>query len=118
MREFKARAWNGHEMWSPLRTEAEMSLRGWRQSDSFVLMLYTGRKDCKGQEIYDRDIVQTICEDAFGVTTVETGTVCWCDLNAGYFIEYNEDRAVRLSVPDQLEVVSNVYETPELGGRA
>ena len=114
MREIRFRAWNGHEMWSPRRTEAEMSLRGWRQSDSFVLMQYTGFKDCRGQDVYEGDIL----EDTEGIGQWR-GQVLWDAENGSWVLDAWDAGAEPLADSvGSLTHIGNLYENPEQRGRA
>ena len=77
-------------------------------------MQYTGLKDKNGKEIYEGDKVEIICEDGPDRTIEDTGTVCWSDIHAGFYIEYDADSAVPLSSPEAIEVIGNIHQDSHL----
>ena len=86
MREIKFRAWIGNKMLSPDRTEANIALRGIKQTDDFILMQYTGRKDKNGVEIYEGDICRDdqgyLSEVMFGKLPLNKSGDCVCTYEA------------------------------------
>ena len=76
--------------------------------DDIILMQYTGLKDKNGKEIYEGDILKTV--NGF-VTTVEysRGMFCFDPVED----KYNR-HALFVLIPFQIEIIGNIYETPEL----
>jgi uncharacterized phage protein (TIGR01671 family) len=82
------------------------------REDTHLLMQYTGLKDKNGKEIYEGDIVQRISMTPGGIDFLGKVVYGECE----YWLE-NERGAVNLFTEiDELEVISNVYENPELLG--
>lgn len=75
-----------------------------------TLMQYTGLKDKNGKEIYEGDIVKREPMspgglDRIGKITFEDGVI-WLESNVDSVCLYDEI--------DELEVIGNIYENPEL----
>ena len=137
MREIKFRAWNssteemvdfgdlfckqGH-FDALVNTLATGTAAYNSDSQTYILMQYTGLKDKNGVEIYDGDIVH----DHYFKNSVSRHKVywadsfgCWSTINLkdpivdrkqlGYFNE-----AKNLHRNEYLEVIGNIYENPEL----
>lgn len=122
MREIKFRAWLSGKMVSTDRAILEISLRGFHQTDSYVLMQYTGLKDKNGKEIYEGDVIRLTwmsapyqgCDDderepAEDIGTMEFSSGCFHfngkQLSVYTHFHYNNtDR----------EIIGNIYENPEL----
>ena len=66
-----------------------------------ILMQYTGLKDKNGKEIYEGDIVRTDCGTKY-VRFIE-----------GIFVA-TSDSNYSLNQFDELEVIGNIYENPEM----
>ena len=79
--------------------------------DDWVLMQFTGLRDRHGKEIYEGDIISSICS----AKDVHKEQVEWDANGAGFspFIDCNctGSCGVRL---DEWEVLGNIYESPEL----
>ena len=109
MREMKFRAWDGKEM--KLAFDLSQNPKYWWEGNKdFPLMQYTGLKDKDGAEIYEGDIVKRTYESG----SVYIGEVIFEE--ATYFMRNNEEYAF---LPNQydgesLEVIGNIYESPEL----
>lgn len=84
---------------------------------NYVVMQYTGLKDENGKEIYEGDIVVNIdygmCTICFGEGWVECGAF---PISAGFYL-YRDD-AIEVSVadfvPNELIIIGNIYENPNL----
>ena len=72
--------------------------------DNDIIMQYTGLKDKKGIEIYEGDILGGV---RYGLHKV----VAWNDTRTG-FIPFSE--SVHWEEAEDIEVISNIYENPEL----
>jgi len=94
-----------------------------------VVMQYTGLKDKNGKEIYSGDIVN--CFDDYTNLFVGVGTVSFGKFESsheggqsrrhyhqGYYIEKNGEQIWNKVAEDldwgKVEVIGNIYETPEL----
>lgn len=80
-------------------------LRTWTL-DQVELREYTGLKDCKGQDIYEGDIVRYY---AFGIQ----GTVTWV-ANGPCFTILRSDKTVACVLHSEWEAIGNIYEHPHL----
>lgn len=79
----------------------------WQNDFRFILMQFTGLKDCNGKEIYEGDIIEI--ED---------------DLNVRGIVRYDEESAMFmedefslfeiLNAGCSIKVIGNIYENPEL----
>lgn len=126
MREIKFRAWDkgvySGKMIYDIQNEFEErinlgmdSFGNYLNNASFEVMQYTGVKDCNGKEVYEGDIIE----------------ITWSNDNSKhiYKLEYFDDCAmfqlVNLNDQDdldalcgfnsnQIEVIGNIYESPEL----
>lgn len=108
MREIKFRFWNGYEI-KPVRV-INFNYDFYEDDHSHIsdveniekspfLMQYTGLKDKNGKEIYEGDIVK--CEEVTGLYSIAIPEI--------YVFLHCAD-----IFPNQLEVVGNIYENPEL----
>jgi uncharacterized phage protein (TIGR01671 family) len=81
-------------------------------SNRFELMQYTGLKDKNGKEIYDGYIIQGLTTWAFEVLIKQGHTkIRWKDSDK-QIIE--EDLFQSYIDSDELEIICNIYENPEL----
>lgn len=77
----------------------------------YVLRESTGLKDKNGREIYERDIVRSMEYEEPSTFVVEWMQLINCgDCTNDSGIGFN----LYLSQPNELEVVGNIYENPEL----
>lgn len=125
MREIKFRVWNktGEEMcyllengWSFGPSE-EVRAFSWEdvfaaQEQDLIPLQYTGLKDKNGVEIFEGDLIER---------DIEVGGMY--ETYGASIVEYNEDEAMycfewdspnRLSDYENLNVIGNIYENPEL----
>lgn len=102
MREIKFRAWDkiNNEM---TLNDSFYEVQKWNRTqielNDFELMQYTGLKDKNGVEIFEGDIVKNHNDE---VTLLES--LDWI------FYDYYEG----LFMPENFEVIGNIYENPEL----
>lgn len=75
--------------------------------DSVVLMQSTGLKDKNGVEIYQDDVVNMCWSD-------EIGESHWGKITIKNPFDYCIEEARYLIHADELEVIGNIYENPEL----
>jgi len=106
MREIKFRAWDKkrEEM---LHYEGIFNTPDIR-FDTSILMQYTGLHDEKGKEIYEGDILR----DEQG-----EGFVVWCEGDAMWGVEKNEDWVYPFSCNvyrNTHEIIGNIYENKDL----
>ena len=124
MREIKFRAWDKLSKLMRYGAEYQLSVIFPFEKD-FELMQYTGLKDEKrtvqypeGQEIYEGDIIKQGFKESgcgwFAPGVVEFKHGAWMRGNVRIFVE--QDRAdYKGSVSNnKWEVISNIYENPEL----
>lgn len=80
----------------------------------YPLMQYTGLKDKNGKEIYEGDIVKIKEESPVSNEDLSSEAIVkitWNDEKAGFSLDwYSND----LTVYQDLEVIGNVWENPEL----
>ena len=77
-----------------------------------IVMQYTGLKDKNGAEIYEGDIVKGFFEGK-GIKD----KVIWWDKGASWYVGHDNEKTrnlTALSALDDLEVIGNIYENPEL----
>lgn len=120
-REIKFRVWDGLSMddspfWHDHSLDSEGQLievneagpsdESWREAErcSCVLMQYTGLKDKNGVEIYEGDIVREYDTDSDKSWVSE---VVWS-------FSYKPGFDVPNQIAEQIEVIGNTYENPEL----
>ena len=124
MREIKFRAWDKkHKRWAnaddmlnlvPIAaTRSDSSIVSLKENDEWVPSQYTGLNDKNGNDIYEGDVVE-FCEPQFEDNILR----CVVEFQEGYF---SAKRPVRgsfkwypLSMLEELEVLGNIYENPEL----
>lgn len=83
--------------------------------DEFELMQSTGLKDKNGKEIYDGDIVRFTLTDGFDYVVDEEGVVSY-KLGAFYVVNGLDEFLISEIYANEIEVVGNIYENPELVG--
>lgn len=114
MRDIKFRAWNEAQekmlnWYEFLNTNMENTFIA-PESTGLILMQYTGLKDKNGKEIYEGDIVEGRVGDEEGFDV--KGIVAYCQ--CGYYFITDKDDEVMIHIVDDLEVIGNIYDNPDL----
>lgn len=124
MREFKFRAFVDGRMGAPFDAFApEFMSTGGTFSDGVIIMQYTGLKDKNGKEIYEGDVIhieygecvghEQVYEDYREIWEPITGSVVFED--GAFSFEGHSAGTLPLSAYiDDIVVVGNIYENPEL----
>lgn len=118
MREIKFRAWDGEKfVYSELRQDGGMNHEGETERDILSVSQFTGLHDRNGKEIYEGDIV-TLKNKPSEIDADHmqgTGPVIWRSDDLA-FAWQNDDCQPPLTWggTETIEVVGNVFETPEL----
>ena len=115
-REIKFRAWDRKDkkLYGP--ESIYDIVAGWDfidLADNQILMQYTGLKDKNGKEIYEGDIV-TLPIPETDYKTRETGEVVFWDVSGSWEIMHDGFRSLYAKESNQLEVIGNIYENPDL----
>jgi len=125
MREIKFRAWNeGHKkmfevlsLFPPLN---RLQLQGQNNAIPLYcvkLMQYTGLHDKNGKEIYEGDIIKTTFFDFYNGKAFKANIGHTCYGDGCYFIMtdgHSSNILFRSLTADNLEVIGNIWENPEL----
>lgn len=131
-REIKFRAWSGKKMILPEYADkedfhlladgtiVETHEYGYerheltsRRSNDWHIMQYTGLKDKNGKEIYEGDIIDCCAVQRETHNVIEKGDPVEVKYYDGYFYPFGYNAGWRSGV-DDIEVIGNVYENPEL----
>lgn len=86
-----------------------------RDFDEIEIMQSTGLFDKNGKEIYEDDIVRITLTDGFRYVVGEDGAVKY-KLGAFYILNGLDEYLISDFHIDDIEVVGNIYENPELLG--
>ena len=84
-------------------------------ASDFILMQSTWLKDKSGKEIFEGDIVRFTLTDGFNYVTNEDGVVTY-KLGAFYVVNDLTEYLISDINTNEVEVVGNKYENPELLG--
>ncbi len=84
-----------------------------RDFDEIELMQSTGLKDKNGKEVYDGDIVKFTLTDGFSYVVDEYGVVEY-KLGDFYILNGLTEYLISNINTNDIEVVGNIYENPEL----
>lgn len=79
-------------------------------SDDYIIQQFTGEYDKNKKEIYEGDIIRSYSEEF--INENYTGEVVFVD--AGYHVKVNEKDYMGIWSGDDIEVIGNIFETPEL----
>ncbi len=107
MREIKFMGWDGERMYGPFSVGSEMSMMRFE-----VLRQYTGLHDKSSKEIYEGDIV----DSGRGVKR----RIAWNGFEFGAQLGDEWDDRCRMlrhyfiHTDEKIEVIGNIYESPEL----
>ena len=84
-----------------------------REDSNYVLMQYTGLKDKNGKEIYEGDIIK-ICAEGLGGEAI--GKIVYDEYDLAFVLknEVEELSECLWYAEQQLEVIGNIYDNPEL----
>lgn len=84
-----------------------------REDSDYVLMQYTGLKDKNGKEIYEGDIIK-ICAEGLGGEAI--GKIVYDEYDLAFVLknEVEELSECLWYAEQQLEVIGNIYDNPEL----
>lgn len=127
MREIKFRAWNPKVGMSEIVSlefahglrliPADIdSGRNDLSDDKWVLMQFTGLKDKNGREIYEGDVVKykISAKERFIKGEVIFKDSAWVISGKYRDVEKNEEYMRCLDEEDEMEVIGNIHENPEL----
>lgn len=84
-----------------------------REDSDYILMQYTGLKDKNGKEIYEGDIIK-ICAEGLGGEAI--GKTVYDEYDLAFVLknEVEELSECLWYAEQQLEVIGNIYDNPEL----
>ena len=126
MREIKFRAWDKEEQemldWDKFFNLDIAQVFESKGSWGVYPMQYTGLKDSHGNEVYEGDIIEAVFEllDDELKTVMDAGVVVFKD--CAFLVESFEDHREPLhewaQLSEELKVIGNIYENPELIDKA
>lgn len=77
------------------------------------IMQFTGLRDKNGKEIYEGDIIQKKTRERRR-EMIQVGSVTWDEKVLGFNIYRTDHYIGMLTWVDDIEVIGNIYENPEL----
>ena len=119
MREFKFKAWDNRQKeihyWESLKCNS-ISVAYLFNNTDLKLLQYIGRKDNNNVEIYEGDICKikyskdsqknSLCEESVGLVEY---------FDSSFWLNSKKDKfSVIIDISEELEVIGNIYENPEL----
>jgi uncharacterized phage protein (TIGR01671 family) len=120
MREINFRAWNGrgmvyggfsiHATGMFMSNENERILSGFKELEP-PIMQFTGLLDKNGKEIYEGDIVKVPYYGDIDRAKIEQVEIIDCECNPFNRYNFSEDG---YSMPEDSEVIGNIYSNPDL----
>lgn len=122
MKSIKLLAWDGHKKKirgvRAIKEDGHLlleGLKGWKRTQEYEIMMYSGLKDCNGAEIHDGCILKvsahhidddTEIQDCVGVVKYEDGA---------FWLEYESKSEVLFRFDsEKIEIIGNEFENPEL----
>ena len=111
MREIKFRAWDKKQKCWILDQQIKKNFNQYYNQPNSILMQYTGLKDKRRKEIYEGDVLY--------YKLLEQNYLVQWDIHNAKFSAIGkrntfDSNAYRASAFDQMEIVGNIYENPEL----
>lgn len=121
-REIKFRAWaeEMQEMQYDPKMGSMKAMEVVSLNDSIAvyktLMQYTGMKDRKGVEVYDKDIISGQFINEFGSINEIKGVVSWCEHNHNWAVYPDPDTvgSPHFFLNDNCIVIGNIYQNTDL----
>ena len=122
MREIKFRAWDKEEQemldWDKFFNLDIAQVFESKGSWGVYPMQYTGLKDSHGNEVYEGDIIEAVFElfDGELKNIMDAGVVVFkdCAFLVESFEEHREPLHEWAQLSEELKVIGNIYENPEL----
>lgn len=94
-------------------TDREAATEQWKR---LIPLQYIGMKDVNGVEVYQGDLIASQFQNEFGSFQEGVKEVIWCPQACGFFLgkEGEEISHMHWGIDDEITVVGNVYQNPEL----
>ena len=95
---------------------------GQKARDRFIFMQYTGRRDLNYKKIWEGDILKSgncyyvVCN---GIVEIEDNEMYSSNTVCGFYLrniidEYGKPRCIHMDDLEEMEIVGNIFENPEL----